>query len=77
MQAETLIPDLSRNLFLYQRNVLPIYCTAIGVSSKTCLVNCASVEDAPDGIEGGGSQTGSEESDSGTAQWIGDQLQQN
>ena len=36
-----------------------------------------SMEGAPDGIGGGGSQAGSEESDSGTARWIGDQLRRN
>ena len=36
-----------------------------------------SAECAPDGIGGGGSQAGSEESDGGTAQWIGDQLHRN
>ena len=36
-----------------------------------------SAECAPDGIEGGGSQAGSEESDGGTARWIGDQLRRN
>ena len=36
-----------------------------------------SVEGAPDGIGGRGSQAGSEESDSGTARWIGDQLRRN
>ena len=35
------------------------------------------VEGAPDGIGDGGSQAGSEESDSGTARWTGDQLRQN
>ena len=36
-----------------------------------------SVKGAPDGIGGEGSQAGSEESDGGTAQWIGDQLRRN
>ena len=44
---------------------------------KTWLVNRASAEDAPCDIGGGGGQSGSEESDVGTAQWICDQLQQN
>ena len=47
----------------------------IGGSNKTWLVNHASMEVVPKGIGGGGSQTGSEESDGGTAKWIGDQLQ--
>ena len=45
--------------------------------TKTWLVNRALKEDAPDHIESGGSQVGSEESDCGTARWIGNQLQQN
>ena len=36
-----------------------------------------STEGAPDGIGDGGSQAGSEESDGGTAQRIGDQLRRN
>ena len=36
-----------------------------------------SAECAPDGIGGGGSQAGSEESDGGTARRIGDQLRRN
>ena len=36
-----------------------------------------SAECATDGIVGGGSQAGSEESDGGTARWIGDQLRRN
>ena len=36
-----------------------------------------SAECAPDGIGGGGSQAGSEESDGGTARWIGYQLRRN
>ena len=36
-----------------------------------------SAEGASDGIAGGGSQAGSEESDGGTARWIGDQLRWN
>ena len=36
-----------------------------------------SAEGASDGIAGGGSQAGSEESDGGTAPWISDQLRRN
>ena len=45
--------------------------------TKTWMVNHALTEDVPNHIEGGGSQVGSEESDRGTARWIGNQLQQN
>ena len=40
-------------------------------------MNRVSAEDAADGMKGGGSQVGSEESDGGTARWIGDQLWRN
>ena len=54
----------SGNLFLYEGDVLPIFCNVIGGANKTGLVNHTSVEDAPNGIGGTGSQNGSEESDS-------------
>ena len=54
-----------------------ISCNAIGGANKTCLVNCVSAEGAPDGIGGGGSQVGSEESDGDTAKWFSDQLWRN
>ena len=42
------------------------------LAGESWLAECA-----PNGIGGGGSQAGSEESDGGTARWIGDQLRQN
>ena len=71
-QAEMSVHYPSGNLFLYEGVVLPISCNTIGG-----VVNCASAEGVPDSIGGGGSQAGSEESDGGTARWIGDQLWQN
>ena len=76
-QAETSVPYLSGDLFLYQRKVLPISATRSEASNKNWLVNCPSAKDAPNSIGGGGNQTGSEESDGGTARKIGDQLQWN
>ena len=76
-QAETSVRYTSGNLFLYGGDVLSCSCNAIGGANKTWLVNRASAEGVPDGIGGGGSQAGSEESDSGTARWIGDQLRRN
>ena len=73
-QAETSVHYSSRNLFLYRGDILPRSCNAIGGSNKTWLVNRALAECAPDGIGGRRSQAGSEESDGGTARWIGDQL---
>ena len=61
-----------------QRRCLPRSCNAIEGTNKTWLHGeLWSAEGAPDGIGGGGSQAGSEESDGGTAQWIGDQLRRN
>ena len=76
-QAELSVRYTSGNLFLYGGDVLPRSCNAIGGTNKIWLVNRASTEGVPDSIGGGGSQAGSEESDGGTAQWIGDQLRRN
>ena len=57
-QAETSVRYPSRNLFLYKGDVLPIPCNAIGGTNKTWLVNCSSVEGAPNGIGDGRSQAG-------------------
>ena len=67
-QAETFVRYTSGNLFLYGGDILPRSCNVIGDANKTWLVNHASAEGAPDGIGGGGSQAGSEESYGWTAQ---------
>ena len=60
-----------------RRRRLARSCNAIRGVNETWLANRASAEGAPDGIGGRGSQAGSEESDGGTAPWIGDQLRRN
>ena len=46
-QAETSIHYPSGSLFLYEGNVLPISCNAIGGANKAWLVNHALMEGAP------------------------------
>ena len=64
--AEMFVRYPSGNLFLHEEDVSPRSCNAIGGASKIWLVNRVSVEGAPNGIGGRGSQAGSEESDGGS-----------
>ena len=59
-------------LLLRRRRLAPLLQRDRDLAGESWSAECA-----PDGIGGGGSQAGSEESDGGKARWIGDQLRGN
>ena len=75
-KAETSVCYTSGNLFLLRRHFAP-FLQCDQRHQQDLAGESWSAEGAPNGIGGRGSQADSEESDRGTARWIGDQLHRN